>query len=347
MMKQFLLPLFLLSLASTPLQAEKAFSDSPEAMQASVSLPQLRVEGNKILNPAGEAVILRGIALSDPEHLESVGMWAKEYFEAVRSWNANLVRIPVHPARWRKLGYEGYMDLLDLGVQWAGELGMYVIIDWHTIGNPITGIPHNPSYLTTQEETMYFWHQIAHRYKGNPTVAFFELWNEATNFNGQFGRMPWLKYKAFMEEIIYMLYAIDPTVIPVVGGFNWGYDLRNVREHPIEAEGVAYATHPYPQKERPFSEEKWEDAWGFVADDYPLLATEFGFMSEDMRGAHVPCIGDETYGVALTDYFNKKGISWTAWVFDPRWTPNLITGWDYNPTPSGAFFKSILERDNP
>jgi len=33
-----------------------------------------------------------------------------------------------------------YLELLDRGIAWAGELGMYVIIDWHTIGNPITEV---------------------------------------------------------------------------------------------------------------------------------------------------------------------------------------------------------------
>jgi aryl-phospho-beta-D-glucosidase BglC (GH1 family) len=32
-------------------------------------------------------------------------------------------------------GKEEYIKTLDQGVQWAGEQGLYVIIDWHSIGN--------------------------------------------------------------------------------------------------------------------------------------------------------------------------------------------------------------------
>jgi hypothetical protein len=65
-------------------------------------------------------------------------------------------------------------------------------------------------------------------------------------------------------------------------------------------------------------------------------------MAADAPGAHVPVVADERYGKAVTDYMAEKGISWTAWVFDPRWSPQLISDWDYTPTPQGTFFKSVL-----
>jgi len=46
-----------------------------------------------------------------------------------------LVRIPVHPVAWRERTPEKYLELLDQAVEWCTDLGMYIIIDWHTIGN--------------------------------------------------------------------------------------------------------------------------------------------------------------------------------------------------------------------
>lgn len=155
---------------------------------------------------------------------------------------------------------------------------------------------------------------IAERYVDNPTVAFYEIFNEPTRGDGRFGRMTWNEYADLVEEIIYVIYAHDDTVIPLIGGFDWGYDLSYVRERPIDFPGIAYVTHPYPQKRTPPWEEKWEEDFGFVADTYPIVATEFGFMSEGERGAHIPVIGDETYGEAIIEFFNERGISWTAWV---------------------------------
>jgi hypothetical protein len=325
-----------------PSFAQTDFTKSSETAEASAALPRIRVEGNRFVDAEGETKVLRGLALSDPYHLDRQGHWNRAYFEKAKSWNADVVRIPVHPVWWRAAGAGQYFAWLDSGVRWAGELGMYVIIDWHTIGNPLTGIPHRPLYLTTKDETYYFWHQIADRYKGNTTVAFYELFNEPTNRFGEMGYLPWDEYKEYIEGLIYMLYEIDEEIIPLVAGFDWAYSLEHVTEDPIDFPGVAYVSHPYPQKRDAPWEEKWEADWGHVAGKYPVFVTEFGFMSADAPGAHIPVISDEHYGKAVTDYMAKKGISWTAWVFDPRWSPQLISDWDYTPTMQGEFFKRVL-----
>lgn len=310
------------------------------------TLPAIRVEGNRFVDPAGQVVIFRGVSFSDPDRLEKVGHWNREYFEAARDWGVNVVRFPVHPRAWRERGPEEYIRLLDQGVQWAGELGMYVILDWHSIGNLRTELFQNPMYNTTRTETFRFWKAMAERYARNPVVPFFELFNEPTDYNGTLGRASWPEHKALMEDLIDVIRAHDPAKIPLVAGFNWAYDLTPVRDSPIDRPGVAYVTHPYPQKRpRPW-EAKWEQDWGFVADRYPIVATELGFMSADGRGAHVPVIGDESYGEALVSFFNRKGISWTAWVFDPQWSPQLIENWNWEPTRQGRFFRDKFRQLN-
>ena len=310
------------------------------------TLPAIRVEGNRFVDPAGNTVIFRGVSFSDPDRLEKAGHWNREYFQAAKDWGVNIVRFPVHPNVWRERGQQEYLKLLDQGVQWAGELGMYVIIDWHSIGNLRTELFQSPNYNTTKTETYRFWKAISERYANNSVVPFFELFNEPTDYNGRLGKASWDEHKVLMEDLIDIIRAHDKTKIPLVAGFNWAYDLTDVRNKPIERPGVAYVTHPYPQKrERPW-EPKWEQDWGFVADRYPIIATELGFMSADGRGAHVPVIGDETYGEALVNFFNKKGISWTAWVFDPQWSPQLIENWQFEPTRQGRFFRDKFRQLN-
>lgn len=311
------------------------------------SLPQLRVDGNQFVDPAGNQVVLRGVSFSDPDRLEKAGKWNREYFEAARSWNANVVRFPVHPLWWRDRGAENYLQLIDQGVQWARELGMYVIIDWHSIGNLSTEQFTRDIYETTREETFTFWETIAHRYADEPTVAFYELFNEPTTNGGEYGDSSWPEHKALMEAIIATTRKHDQTSIPLVAGFNWGYDLTPVRTDPIAMPGIGYVTHPYPQKRSPPWEEQWEEDWGFVAATYPVIATEFGFMSADGPGAHVPVIADETYGEAIIDFFESRGISWTAWVFDPQWSPQLLRNWEFEPTRQGMFFRGRMQELNP
>jgi endoglucanase len=340
-MNRLAIPMLLLALgACAPALTQRETS----ASEAPISL--IRVEGNRFLDDAGHTVVFRGVSFSDPDWLEPRGQWRREYFEAARSWNANLVRIPVHPGRWRDRGEEGFLALLDQGIRWAGELGMYVVIDWHSIGNLRTGRFQRDVYNTTREETLHFWRTIADRYAGNPVVAFYELFNEPVE-GGDFGPMSWAEHRALMEEIIGAIREHDATTIPLVAGFDWAYDLTPVRDHPIRAPNVAYVAHPYPQKRQPPWEEQWERDWGFVAGRYPIVATEFGFMSEDGPGAHVPVIGDERYGEAIIDFFEERGISWTAWVFDPIWSPQLIQNWDFEPTRQGRFFRDAMMRLNP
>ena len=321
----------------------KPFSDGPETFEFRSVLPRLSVRGNRFVDPTGQTVVLRGLALSDPHHLEAQQQWGRTYFERAKEWHANLVRLPVHPLWWREWGSEKYFRFIDQAVEWCTELGMYLIIDWHTIGNPQNGIPHKPIYHTSREETFYFWYLTASRYQQITTVAFLELFNEPTNFRGKMGALNWSGFKVYMEELIDMIQHIDPGVIPLVTGFDWAYDLSHVDSAPIEAEGIAYVVHPYPQKRTEPWEAEWQRDWGYVAERYPVIATEFGFMAAEERGAHIPVISDERYGEAIIRFFEEKGISWTVWVFDPDWTPNLLKDWSYRPSKQGKFFKEVLQ----
>ena len=331
-----LLPLFLIiALATSVLPQEK-----------SAPLSRIKVEGNQFVDSQGNPVVFRGVSFSDPDKLEKEKRWNKAYFQAAKDWHANVVRFPVHPSAWRERGPEDYLRLIDQGVAWAEELGMHVIIDWHSIGNLRTEVFFLPMYNTTQTETFRFWQTIATRYAGNPTVAFYELFNEPTQYEGKLGKYTWAQHKTLMEDLIAMIYAINPEAIPLVAGLNWGYDLSFLRYDPIDFPGVAYVTHPYPQKRSQPWEDKWEESWGFAADTYPLMATEFGFMSSGERGAHIPVIGDESYGEAIIGFFDRKGISWTAWVFDPQWSPQLIRDWTFEPTRQGTFFRDKMMKLN-
>jgi hypothetical protein len=314
--------------------------------QGQNKLPFISVKGNSFVNESGDTVIFRGVSVSDPDKLEKAGMWDEDLFAALKDWNVNLVRFPVHPNAWRERGEEIYLELLDDGVEWAAENGMYVIIDWHSIGNLRTEVFQHPMYNTTKTETFRFWKTIAAHYKGNSTVAFYELFNEPTTYHGTLGKESWPQHKELMEEIIGIVYAHDTTVIPLVAGFNWAYDLTDIRYEPIAYPGVAYVSHPYPQKREQPWEEKWEADWGFAAGQYPVICTELGFMSADGPGAHIPVIADTVYGNAIVNYFNKKGISWVTWAFDPDWSPQLIKNWDFEPTVQGAFFRDIMRQLN-
>lgn len=331
----FLLTYLLLS--CTDIYAQSISSDESKVQRITVS-------GNKFINEAGQTIQFKGYSSSDPDKLVYNGKWNQGYFDEMKAWGANLVRFPIHPAAWRKHGKNAYLSLVDQGVAYAKNAGMYVIIDWHSIGNLKSELFQAENYETTKKETFEFWRAMAIRYKDNPTVAFFELYNEPTVFNGQLGTCTWAEWKALNEEMITIIRAHGCKAIPLVAGFNWAYDLTPVKDNPINAAGVAYVSHPYPQKREKPWEDKWTADWGFVADKYPVILTEIGFCGADDIGAHIPVISDESYGDAMMAYCKKTGISFVAWVFDVNWAPRMFSDWNYTPSRQGKYWKAAMNR---
>lgn len=88
------------------------------------------------------------------------------------------MRFAIHPQAWRERGRDGYLALVDQGVEWARERDLLVIVDWHSIGNLRTELYQSANYDTTQKETFEFWRAVSARYAGDPTVAFYEIYNE-------------------------------------------------------------------------------------------------------------------------------------------------------------------------
>ena len=316
----------------------------------------IRVRGNQFVTPDGKTIIFRGLDASDPDKLQRNGEWNKHYFEMARAWGANIVRIPVHPAAWRIHGKKQYLKMLDQGVEWAKAENLYVIIDWHSIGNlyeekffPASSELYPPTaYQTSRQETFDFWRTMARHYRGNDTVAFFELFNEPTvNVDLKIGTCTWPQWKGLLEEIIKLIRANGGTAVPLVAGFNFGYDLTPVAEDPINAEGIGYVAHPYPMKAKQPWDTNWTHDWGFVADKYPMMLTEIGFLPPDEPGGYNPITGDESYGDAITSYCARHGISYTVWCFDPHWGPCLIKDWTFTPTRAGAYFKKALQSPQP
>ncbi len=313
----------------------------------SQQLPLIKIQGNTFVDAKGKVMVFRGVNIADPDKIANDKHFTKKHFEVIKAWGANVVRVPVHPSAWRKQGKKAYLALLDQTVIWANELGMYVIIDWHSIGNLKSQMFQNNSYYTDKGETNDFWRTVSERYAGVNAVAFYEIFNEPTVFGGRLGVVSWDEWKTINEEIITVIQAHNPNAISLVAGFNWAYDLTPVATAPIERENVAYVSHPYPQKVGAPYEKNWERDFGFVADKYPVFATEIGYQLATDKGAHVPVIDDGKYGKRITDYFGSKGISWVAWVFDPQWSPQLIKDYEtYEPTMQGKHFRDVMLREN-
>lgn len=300
-------------------------------------LPLIQVKGNRFVNSLGDTILFRGLSIADPDKIEGQGQWNRGLFVKIKELGAMIVRIPVHPIAWRERTPEKYLKLLDQAIEWCTAESLYVDIDWHSIGNLEEGLFQNRYYNTTLQETYNFWRTIAAHYRGVNTIAFFELFNEPADDFGMLGNLSWDQWKTINENLIKLIRAYGDRAIPLVAGFDWAYDLTPLRFAPIDAEGIGYVTHPYPQKRTPPYTLKWDEDFGFAAEKYPLIATEFGFTLRNLQA-------NLDYGETIIKYLERRHISWIWWVFDPQWTPSMFTSWKtFKLTGSGEFFEQAAK----
>lgn len=351
-MKRTITLLLMLVAAGIGLRAQNAATERPwydgePRVRRTVSydiktMPRITVQGNKFVTADdGKVVQFRGIATSDPDKVERQGHWNKAHFQHIKDLGANIVRVPIHPVAWRERTPQAYLAMLDEMVQWCTELNLYVMLDWHTIGNLEMEMFQDPMYITSKAETYDFWRKISQRFAGNNTVAFYELMNEPTTYRGQLGVCTWAQWKVLVENMITIIRGFDAETTVLVGGFDWAYDLTPVHENPINAANVGYTTHPYPNKVTQPWKPKWERDWGFVAATYPVFATEFG---TDVRpGQTIDWNDEEFYGNQILSYLESQQMGWCIWVYDPTWGGAKIKSWNYEPTEGMKYWSAGMK----
>lgn len=314
---------------------------------AQKELPVISIQGKDFVTPDGKPFVFRGLCLGDCSKVYNQEMWNQKLFGEAADWGANCVRFCIHPKFINEVGWDEYFAIVDAGVELAKANGLYVILDWHSIGNLVLEnfYEQYDYYPTTQEETIKFWRMAAERYKDEPTVAVYELFNEPTTGDyGELGNSTWHDWKLLMETLIDNIREIDPAKPCLVAGLDWAYECKPIGADPVERENVAYCAHPYPLKAAQPWPENWEADYGYLADKYPVICTEVGYCLPGEPCAHGPVPTADPYGPQITEYFESKGISFTVWCFDINYSPILITDWDFTLATPGKFFKQYFSK---
>jgi endoglucanase len=312
--------------------------------QGTDELGRLRVQGNQIVDQKGQPLVLRGLGFADLLTLDQNRHFDEDTFHDARSWGANLVRLPVTPAAYR-LGKERVFDYLDQAIGWARKHGMYVIIEWHVSGNLPQGLFLFGDTDITLDEIRQFWTDVAGRYANEPVVAFYELYNEPAAIEWEGGSWSFADWRATADDLVTLVRGLSPDTIPMLGGLDFAYDFSDGGEQPFASPDIALAVHPYPGRARPPRQPAWNQAFGYLADKYPMLLTEVGFdpCDEILPNTYR---ADVEYGREILTYAAQKGIGWTAFVFyeGPYWPMPLFTDWEsLTPTTSGKLFRDVLQ----
>jgi endoglucanase len=254
----------------------------------------------------------------------------------IKNAGFNVVRVPVwwgqfYPlnnisnSAWRADSFE----VLDWLVNEAGARGIYVIIDMHgAVGGQATsgdtGQENNNSYWSNgnnQGNTAFMWWQIASHYKGNPTIAGYDLLNEPTG-------APNNQAVINAQNSLYQtVRSADPDHIVIMEG-TWGSWDWNMLPSPTQYgwTNVVYEMHEY----------QFNQSQAVVQQGSTNQVDDFNNHASYNVPGYVGEFNDFGFGAGTwqftTNAYNRAGLSWTMWAY--KATAGLIPdSWGfYDPT---------------
>jgi hypothetical protein len=317
-------------------------------------------------------VRLRGINRSGLQHKPSLAAagWtdARAELRAWREhWQAQVLRLPLNLDSLRPgSAYEADVDAL---VAAAGEVGLYLMLELHATTHDLNPV------LPPIDRARPAWVRLAVRHGAQPHVIF-DLWNEPhpETLLGRSAywrlRGPWEMWRELAQGLINAIRAAGATdTLLIVGGVDWAYDLSPLRRPGARLQGhgpLAYATHVYPFKGRQWPtrwagwRHEWRRAFGRVAEELPVLVTEFGSEPAGASDAYFPNTDADSARAWVSDllaYVDELGLSALAWsagdrphlVLAPNGAPPADLGRDgidpWRPTePFGALVRAWLQQ---
>lgn len=300
-----------------------------------------RVEGNRIIDSAGNTHLFRGINRPSLEWSATGENLSVDDFRRMRDWNANVVRLPMNQKYWRD-DTSGYRQRISQTISTIESLGMDVILDLHWSDKGDSAA--NPAQQRMADaNSIEFWKQVAAAYKEDGRVLF-ELYNEPHDVSWDV----WLNggdsgdgfASVGMQQMYDAVRSTGANNIVIIGGLNWAFDLSGVASHRVKGSNIMYATHPYnfPGKN---NSGDWDRGFGYLLATDPVIMTEFGDTTAAATGDK-DC--DATFVNNLLSYTKDKSVSWTGWAWYPGGCgfPPIIKDWAGTPNSAGEAIKQAL-----
>lgn len=243
--------------------------------------------------------------------------WQEQDFDYLKDLNFNVIRLPI--SYLNLLDEEGRLrkDTLatyDWFVEECGRRDIYVILDLHCAPGSQNGRDHSGDTSGSklfhddydQDLTVSLWEQLATHYKGNATIAGYDLLNEPEGDERE--RSPWGAIQfPFYHRLYQAIRAVDPDHMIILEAIWDPIDMRHPSEYGWE--NVMYEYHCYGwdgiddiEQQKRFTDSK-EVMIAQAAYPVPVLIGEFTLFSQ-------PASWD--YALEL---YNRNGWSWTTWTY--------------------------------
>ncbi|MBR6873600.1 MAG: glycoside hydrolase family 5 protein [Ruminococcus sp.] len=193
----------------------------------------LRVEGTRLLGEHGEQVRLYGVSTHGLAWRSDVV--CREAFEALRDeWHINTVRLALYTHEYHGYCTDGDKEelkaLVFKGIDLAVELGLYVIVDWHVLGEF--------SPLIYADEAVKFFDELSSRYAGCPNLLY-EICNEPN------GTSDWGEIREYATRVIPVIRRNAPDSVVIVGTPEWSQRCDLAAADPLGFKNLLYAFHFY------------------------------------------------------------------------------------------------------
>jgi len=291
---------------------------------------QLRVEGKNIVNQRGEPVSLEGMSMFWSQ-------WIDKYYnyDCINwlrdDWHCEVIRAAM------AVSHSGYlmnpeeeMKKITTVIDACIELGIYVIVDWHS---------HRAE--SEQEEAINFFSEIARRYGDKPNILY-EIYNEPL-------RVSWDKVvKPYHDAVIAAIRNYDPDNIIIAGTPFWSQNVDEAANNPIDDKNVAYTLHFYAGTHKQWLRDR---ALLAINKNLALWVTEFGTCESNGSGPI-------DHGELKTwyDFMEEHNLSWCNWsVSDKKETSAVLLpdanskgGWsDSMLSESGKLIREKIRQINP
>lgn len=280
--------------AAASAEAVSAQAGGDGTAEAAGALPPLHVAGTGLADPEGNPVQLRGISTHGlawfPGYVNEAC-----FGELRREWNANVVRLAMYTAE--SGGYctdgdkEQLKQLVRDGVRYAGEQGLYVIVDWHILsdGNPNRYI----------EEAKAFFAEMSAEFASCSHVLY-EICNEPN------GGTSWQDIKDYAAQVIPVIRANAPDAVILVGTPTWSQEVDKAAADPITEYGnLLYTLHFYAATHTDALRGRMTAA---LDAGLPVFVSEYGICDASGNGAI-----DYAQAQAWRELLDARGVGYVAW----------------------------------
>ncbi len=320
-------------------------------------------DGARLVDGDGDEIRIRGVNWFGFETAAGVphGLWSRDLddmLDQIAELGFNTIRVPfsasiIGPDPTPVQGLNEHenpdlvglssLEVLDEFIAAAGERGLAVILDRHTLA------PDNRHHLWYDagfpaERLVTDWQFLAERYRDVPNVVGADLYNEPHDEACWGCGDPAVDWRAAATEAGDAIHEIEPDWLIFVEGVErasgescdgpdavgactwWGGDLSLADEQPVDLarpNKVVYSPHEYATSvfRQPWFDDPsfpdnlpaiWERNWADLEldDVAPVMVGEFGTTLAD----DIDAIWLET----LLAYLDDIGAGFTFWTFNPN-----------------------------